>query len=313
MKASIFVIGSTDTPYSSAFVTTTLSLPPSSFRTSHSLQYSTNDNSVTSFGKTSASRSGTNRGWMTTTTTQRSATTSASTDIGNDVMGAKQALLLADCVCFDVDSTVIQEEGYDELAEYLGKGSAVQVLTKQTMEGGIPFQDALKGRLDLIQPSKQQIERFLTEHPFKLTPGVQEFIQTLKEHKKDVYLVSGGLRIMIEPIASQLNIPIDDITANTILFDMDGLYEGFDTTEPTSRDMGKSRAISDIINKHQYRCVVMIGDGMTDTQAKPPAQAFIGFGGVVVREAVKNKSDWFVTDFNDLIQHLKSSKPSSSV
>ena len=41
----------------------------------------------------------------------------------------------------------------------------------------------------------------------------------------------------------------------------------------------------------------MIGDGVTDMQARPPADLFIGFGGVVVRESVKQGADWFVTDF----------------
>lgn len=37
---------------------------------------------------------------------------------------------------------------------------------------------------------------------------------------------------------------------------------------------------------------------MTDMQAKPPADLFIGFGGVVVREAVREGADIFVTDLN---------------
>lgn len=40
----------------------------------------------------------------------------------------------------------------------------------------------------------------------------------------------------------------------------------------------------------------MIGDGATDLQAKPPADLFIGYGGVVAREAVKQGADLFVTD-----------------
>jgi phosphoserine phosphatase len=40
----------------------------------------------------------------------------------------------------------------------------------------------------------------------------------------------------------------------------------------------------------------MVGDGATDMQAKPPADLFIGYGGVVVREAVRDGADLFVTD-----------------
>ena len=48
----------------------------------------------------------------------------------------------------------------------------------------------------------------------------------------------------------------------------------------------------------------MIGDGVTDLEARPPADMFIGYGGVVVRDRVKKEADWFVTDFNVLIDAL---------
>lgn len=40
-------------------------------------------------------------------------------------------------------------------------------------------------------------------------------------------------------------------------------------------------------------------------QAKPPAEAFIGYGGVTVREAVRDGADWFVTDFGPLIEAVR--------
>ena len=52
----------------------------------------------------------------------------------------------ADAVCFDVDSTVINTEGIDELADYFGAGEAVAKLTKEAMEGGMKFEDALDAR-----------------------------------------------------------------------------------------------------------------------------------------------------------------------
>jgi len=50
----------------------------------------------------------------------------------------------------------------------------------------------------------------------------------------------------------------------------------------------------------------MIGDGATDLEARPPASAFIGFGGIVTREKVQKGADWFVTDFKTLIKALDS-------
>lgn len=225
--------------------------------------------------------------------------------VGNDVFGAMYSLATADCVCFDVDSTVIQEEGIDVLAAYLGYGERVAALTKQAMEGGMKFQDALKARLDLLTPSKLQIESCLDEHPLKLSPGVAEFIQALQDANKAVYLVSGGFRLMIEPVAEILNIPKTNIVANTLLFDSDGFYYEFDKSEPTSQDMGKPKAIQSIMQTGHFKNVVMIGDGATDAQAKPPASAFIGFGGVARREKVVAASDWFVTDFEDMTRIVR--------
>lgn len=227
------------------------------------------------------------------------------TVVGNDVMEAMFALYEADAVCFDVDSTVINEEGIDVLAEFLGKGEEVAALTAAAMDGGMKFQDALAQRLDLLKPSRKQILDCLEKNPLVLTDGIAKLISTLQSKNVDVYLVSGGFRIMIEPVAKILNInPSTHVIANTIVFDNDddtGLYKGFDTAEPTSKDMGKPKAIQQILDNRFYNNgIVMIGDGATDAQAKPPATAFIGFGGVVVREAVKNNADWFVTNFDDM-------------
>lgn len=49
----------------------------------------------------------------------------------------------------------------------------------------------------------------------------------------------------------------------------------------------------------------MVGDGVTDLQARPPADLFVGFGGIVTRDVVKKNADWFVTSFDDLVKLLK--------
>ena len=120
---------------------------------------------------------------------------------------AKAVLKKAQAVCFDVDSTVIKEEGIDVLADYLGAGAAVAELTKKAMGGSVLFQDALQARLSLIKPSKKNIEDCLIAHPFQFTPTVELFIEKLHKRGTYVYLVSGGFRQMINPIADKLNIP----------------------------------------------------------------------------------------------------------
>jgi phosphoserine phosphatase len=223
-----------------------------------------------------------------------------SPQIGTNVEHAMQALAKAQAVCFDVDSTVITEEGIDVLGDFLGRGEEIQALTRSAMEGSQKFEDALRARLDLLQPSRQEILDCLQQHPLQPSPGIESLIELLHEYKKDVYLVSGGFKIMIQPIARELCVAKDHIYANTLLFDNDGNYVGFDPEEPTSRDMGKRRALEMIQKNNNYQTMVMIGDGATDAQAKPPADAFIGFGGVVTRDIVKEKACWFVTNFEDL-------------
>ena len=181
------------------------------------------------------------------------------------------------------------------------------------MNGGVKFEDALAARLQIIQPSRQDVESCLKNHPFQLTPGIQDLIQALHERNTHVYLVSGGFRQMIEPIASILDIPKDRIYANTLFFETNSnntnnSYAGFDTTEPTSADQGKPKALMKIKEKGNYNVMVMVGDGATDAQAKPPANSFIGFGGVAVREYVQANACWFVRDFQDMIAVVKEGK-----
>ncbi|XP_068633233.1 phosphoserine phosphatase isoform X2 [Battus philenor] len=210
----------------------------------------------------------------------------------------------ADCVCFDVDSTVIQDEGIDELAKFCGKGDEVKRLTAEAMGGSMTFQEALKKRLDIIRPSVSQIRQFISTFPINLTPGISQLVKALQDRGVKVYLVSGGFRCLIDPVAELLNIPVTNVYANRLKFFFDGEYAGFDENEPTSRSGGKGLVIKRLKEHHNYQRLVMIGDGATDAEACPPADGFIGFGGNVVREEVKKRALWYVTDFQELISSL---------
>jgi phosphoserine phosphatase len=226
-----------------------------------------------------------------------------------------------DAVCFDVDSTVQLDESIDVLAAFAGKGEQVSAMTNSAMSGSMKFEDTLKARLDLILPSRQMVKKCLQEHPVRFSPKLPEFVALLtKKYNKKVFLVSGGFTGMIYPIADALDLPRSHVFANVLLFsdeDEEGSYKGFDPTAFTSRSGGKARAIEHIIenilkkkqdsddDKKEIK-TIMIGDGATDLEAKPPANAVIGYGGVVVREKVKNGADWFVMSFKELIDVLES-------
>uniref|UniRef100_A0A1B6I462 Phosphoserine phosphatase n=2 Tax=Homalodisca liturata TaxID=320908 RepID=A0A1B6I462_9HEMI len=210
----------------------------------------------------------------------------------------------ADAVCFDVDSTVIQEEGIDELAKFCGKGTEVQAMTRNAMGGSMGFREALTARLNIIRPTMTQVRDFIRTRPPRLTPGIKKLVECLHQRSIPVYLVSGGFRGLIGPIAIELNIPLQNIHANKLKFYFNGEYAGFDENEPTSRNGGKGEVIGLLKKEHGYSKIVLIGDGATDLEACPPADAFIGYGGNVIREEVKNRSKWYVTDFQELIDVL---------
>uniref|UniRef100_A0A7N0ZRF2 phosphoserine phosphatase n=1 Tax=Kalanchoe fedtschenkoi TaxID=63787 RepID=A0A7N0ZRF2_KALFE len=210
-------------------------------------------------------------------------------------------------VCFDVDSTVCLDEGIDELAEFCGAGQAVAEWTARAMSGSVSFEEALAARLALFNPSLSQVQDFLEKRPPRLSPGIDELVKTLKENGNDVYLISGGFRQMINPVASILGIPRENIFANNLLFGDYGEFKGFDVNEPTSRSGGKATAVRNIRKSHDYKTLAMIGDGATDLEARQPggADLFICYGGVQLREGVAANADWLVFNFKDLINSLK--------
>ncbi|XP_051116676.1 phosphoserine phosphatase, chloroplastic [Andrographis paniculata] len=212
----------------------------------------------------------------------------------------------SDAVCFDVDSTVCVDEGIDELAEFCGAGQAVADWTARAMGGSVPFEEALAARLSLFSPSLSQVQDFLDKRPPRLSPGIDQLVKKLKEKNKAVFLVSGGFRQMINPVATILGIPLENIYANQLLFTSSGEFSGFDENEPTSRSGGKATAVRQIRKAKGYKSLVMIGDGATDLEARQPggADLFICYGGIQLRQNVAAKADWLVLNFEDLISSL---------
>lgn len=140
-----------------------------------------------------------------------------------------------------------------------------------------------------------------------LTPGVHSLISALQAKEKRVFLVSGGFRQMIEPIASVVGVDKADIYANAFVFNADGTMKGHDPDEPTSRAGGKAKVVADLKAKYGFKTVVMVGDGATDMEARDipgGADAFIGFGAIAEREKVKAGADWFVYKFSDMEEAL---------
>lgn len=214
----------------------------------------------------------------------------------------------ADAFCFDVDSTFCEDESIDEIAAFLGVGEEVAALTARAMGGTVLFQDALRDRLGVMKPSSHDIENFLKSHPHLISSGIPKLLQTLKSQGKEVFLVSGGFRQIIHPLAEKLDIPLAHVFANTILFDdKDGSYAGFDPEEFTSRSGGKAEAVVHIKENWGLKTIVMVGDGATDAEAKKPggADLFIGYGGTVFRQGIAERADWYTFEISQITKALE--------
>merc|ERR1719252_133325 len=215
----------------------------------------------------------------------------------------KELLLKADAVFFDVDSTVVKTEGIDLLGKCFGVMKEISELTHAAMNGNVKFQDPMNDRLQLMadhgMTEKGLVECVKKEGVPRWTDGVREVVKRLHARGADVYLVSGGFRNMIYPVADVLDIPHENVYANTILFDKEGNYAGFDRKEPTSASGGKPAVLNKMKKEKGYKTMIMFGDGATDMDArtKGPAAAFIGYGGVTARPKIVEGADWFIYSF----------------
>jgi phosphoserine phosphatase len=111
-------------------------------------------------------------------------------------------------------------------------------------------------------------------------------------------IVSGGFRNAIRPLADHLG--IERIEAVDLHFAEDGSYVGFDETYPTTRSGGKPEIVQRLRAELRPSAVVMVGDGVSDLEAKPAADLFVGFGRYVTRERVRREADHFINSLADL-------------
>jgi phosphoserine phosphatase len=228
-------------------------------------------------------------------------------------MDASEARALwrqAQTVCFDVDSTLSPDEGIDVLAAYAGVGEEVAALTCAAMGGAQRFEDAIATRLALIRPTPTMLEACLAAHPPRLTAGARSLVKALQRKGVEVHLVSGGFEPFVMPLARELGLPPEQVHANRFVFGETGVT--LDPTSPTSASGGKAVAMQRLLDAGARRPLVMVGDGATDMEARPPADLAVGFGGVVVRPSVQARADWFVLTFAELETALEEDRGLSS-
>lgn len=206
----------------------------------------------------------------------------------------------------DCDSTLCAIEGVDELAALRGPEIEQQVidLTNQAMDGTVPINEVFANRLDLIQPSRTMCEEVAMMYIERLSPHAETIIKNLTYQGWEPIIISGGFTQVIDPVAAHLN--IEKIFAVDLIFDEDGSYKSFDKESPTARNGGKPHIIQSFVKDKSSPRSVMLGDGISDLETITVVDLFVGFGGVVNREAVKRQATAFISSFEELPEVIKS-------
>jgi phosphoserine phosphatase len=199
-------------------------------------------------------------------------------------------------IFFDCDSTLSTIEGIDELARARGPEifAKVEHLTTRAMNGEVPIHEVFGRRMEIIRPDRATADAVARLYLDTLVPGVREVIAGLKADGWTPVILSGGFAPLIQPLARTLG--IDHVEAVPLHFDADGRYAGYGEDYPTTRNGGKPQIIREWKNALLPEAVVMVGDGVSDLESKPEVDRFIGFGGVVPREAVRKGADIWLTD-----------------
>ena len=198
-----------------------------------------------------------------------------------------------DVICFDCDSTLTTLEGIDELAVRAGIADKIIPLTTAAMDGTLTIDQVYAKRLELIRPDAAALAWVGQRYVEEIVPGAKETIRRLTALGKPVHIISGGLLQPVLDIAMALGVPSDRVHAVPVMLDASGNYSGFDETSPLAKKGGKATVCRSI--GERYGRVALVGDGVTDLEARDGGAAVIGFGGVVSRPLVQAGADVFFT------------------
>ncbi len=177
-------------------------------------------------------------------------------------------------VLLDMDSTLIEQEVIDLLAEYSGKSQIISDITAKAMSGELDFKQALSARVELLAGLDESVIDQVRQK-VTLTKGAQQLITELHNLGHKVGVVSGGFIDVIEPILKDLE--IDFYKANKLEI-CDGKLTGnvvgkvIDGSEKLA--VLREFASKEGINIQQ---TVAIGDGANDLEMIQAAGLGIAF------------------------------------
>lgn len=165
-------------------------------------------------------------------------------------------------ICFDMDSTLIQTECIDELAERAGVGDKVKAITERAMRGEIDFKESFTERVALLKGLDASVMQDIAEH-MPITEGVDRLMSVLKRCGYKIAILSGGFTYFGEFL--QRKYGIDYVYANELEIDDDnkltGSYVGEIVDGHRKAELLKLIAQVEKVNLAQ---TIAVGDGAND-------------------------------------------------
>ncbi|AHD02791.1 phosphoserine phosphatase SerB [Leisingera methylohalidivorans] len=171
--------------------------------------------------------------------------------------GRKKKMLLA-----DMDSTMIQQECIDELAEEAGVGARVKQITARAMNGELDFEGALTERVGLLKDLPAAVIGKVLAERITFMPGGSQLLATMKAEGAYAALVSGGFTAFTAQVAAHLG--FDENRANTLEV-ADGKLTG-KAGRPILGQKAKVEALEQITARLgiDETDVIAVGDGAND-------------------------------------------------
>ena len=164
-------------------------------------------------------------------------------------------------VCFDMDSTLIQAEVIDKLAELAGVGDEVKAITESAMNGEIDFKESFTKRMKLLKGLSEDVLHDVAVN-LPLTKGARRLIDALKSYGFKTAILSGGFTYFGKYLQKELG--IDYVYANELEI-KDGFLTGSYVGEIVDGNK-KAEYLKKIADKEGIHIgqTIAIGDGAND-------------------------------------------------
>ena len=162
----------------------------------------------------------------------------------------------------DMDSTLIGQEGVDELAAVAGVGGRVAAITERAMRGEIAFEPALRERIKLLAGLPESAIADVLRERITLSPGARTLVRTMRARGAYVAIVSGGFRQFTAAVRDRIG--ADEDRANTLAIE-GGKLTG-EVIEPILGHDAKLGALKEIAAAKGLALAetLAVGDGAND-------------------------------------------------